>query len=439
MNGRTAPAHLNPTDPMAVAGTAVDDLHTTGPLRRELSRTARSALYLLLDLPLTVAAFCVAAIGVSGSLSILLAPLLLPGTGMALRALARVERGALGGLLGIRTEEPPYPAPLRDARDLREHVLHPQLWLDVVWALVGFLASLLTFTLVVTSGGLALSGVTAPLWLPFLRRLDGYRSSAEDLFGTGGFWPDLLVNLGLGAAGALLLWAVCRWIAPVQGHAAAVLLSGRATQDNLAASRRAHRASQQAELSGLQRLERDLHDGPQQQLVRLQMDLARARAAVDADPQRAGRMLDDASRLTRDTLGELRQLSRGIAPPVLVDRGLVEAVRERAVSHPLPVAVTGRLERRLPEHLETALYYAASEALANAAKHADAQHVRVSIGQRDGWVGLTVADDGRGGADPASGHGLAGLAQRLEGVYGRLTVDSPVGGPTRITAEVPLP
>ena len=195
-----------------------------------------------------------------------------------------------------------------------------------------------------------------------------------------------------------------------------------------------------AEGHSLRRLERDIHDGPQQRLVRLQMDLAAAERQLDTDPTKAKKLIAEAMDQSKEALEELRALSRGFAPPILLDRGLVAALQSAADRSPVPVKVIDELGGlALPQEIERNAYFVVSEALANVAKHAGATESTVSV-----WVdderALTVAvyDNGRGGAVATPGHGLAGLEERLLGLGGTLTVDSPDGGPTTILAHLPL-
>jgi hypothetical protein len=192
-----------------------------------------------------------------------------------------------------------------------------------------------------------------------------------------------------------------------------------------------------ADAAALRRLERDIHDGPQQRLVRLAMDLGRAQHHLASRPEAAQAALADAIAQTRETLDELRALSRGIAPPILADRGLPAALAALAARSTIPAEFdAGPLDRRLDPAAETAAYFVIAEALANAAKHSHAR--RCVIGLRHGHRTLRVwlTDDGVGGAALVKGHGLRGLDHRLHAVGGRLTVTSPIGGPTTVAAEL---
>jgi signal transduction histidine kinase len=192
----------------------------------------------------------------------------------------------------------------------------------------------------------------------------------------------------------------------------------------------------------LRRVERDLHDGAQVHLATLAMHLGMAREQLgdDGDPPdvtRARELLDAAHRGAKDALGELRDLARGIHPPVL-DNGLADALATLAAGSAIPVALATDIPVRPTPAIETIAYFCAAELLANAAKHSRATLVTISAAGRDGMLLLEVGDDGVGGADPARGSGLSGLAQRVRTVDGRLEIASPPGGPTRITVQLPL-
>ena len=209
----------------------------------------------------------------------------------------------------------------------------------------------------------------------------------------------------------------------------------------LAASRG---AAVQAEDASLRRLERDIHDGPQQRLVRLQMDLATIERKLERDPEQARELIGEARDQARETLDELRALSRGFAPPILQDRGLAVGLQSLATRSPVPVTVEVDLpsDASVPASIERNVYFVAAELLTNAAKHSEARGIRLvastrDMGQAGNWLDLWVTDNGRGGATAQPGHGLAGLAERVQGLRGMFVIDSPVGGPTAIGAHIP--
>jgi signal transduction histidine kinase len=186
------------------------------------------------------------------------------------------------------------------------------------------------------------------------------------------------------------------------------------------------------------RLERDLHDGAQQRLVSMALELRLARARLQDDPGAAATLLAGASDELDAALGELRELARGIHPAVLSDRGLDTALETLAHRAPLPVDVSRLPSERLPEAVELAAYFVVAEALTNVAKYAHASRASVSVERSNGRLVVEVSDDGVGGANPESGTGLRGLADRIAVLEGRLDVDSPPGRGTTVTARIPV-
>jgi Signal transduction histidine kinase len=190
-----------------------------------------------------------------------------------------------------------------------------------------------------------------------------------------------------------------------------------------------------AQAAELRRIERDLHDGVQGRLISMRMNLGLIKKMSDADPVRE--LAREAYDTAGEALAELRALVRGIHPPVLADRGLAGAIRAAALAQPIPVEVEIDLPARPEPPVESASYFAAVEALNNVAKHSEAGRAWVRLGHADGVLRLPVIDNGRGGADPASGTGLDGIRRRLAAFDGTLAVHSPLGGPTEITMELP--
>jgi signal transduction histidine kinase len=186
------------------------------------------------------------------------------------------------------------------------------------------------------------------------------------------------------------------------------------------------------------RVERDLHDGAQQRLVALALDLRRTRAALARDPAEAAELLDAASHELTAATEELRELARGIHPPVLTDRGLVAALEALARRAPLPVRVEAADAGRAPDAVEAAAYFVASEALTNVARHARAERAVVRVARPDGMLRLEVEDDGLGGADLGAGSGLRGLADRVGALDGTLEVESEGGRGTVVRATLPV-
>jgi signal transduction histidine kinase len=262
-------------------------------------------------------------------------------------------------------------------------------------------------------------GIHAGVWGVVLLFLIGVWAAA----GGGYFWPVWPLLAGLIAVGA---------------NAAALLLSGNRTAlteriSTLEESRAGAVDVQEAEL---RRIERDLHDGAQARLVALGMSLGMAEQKLATEPEAAAELLADARAGAGEALRELRDLARGIHPPVLADRGLDAAVRALAAASPISVTVSATVPERPKPPVESAAYFVVAEALANAGKHSGARRVDVRIVSGDGTLSVEVHDDGAGGADPAGG-GLSGLRRRVEALDGTLRVVSPPGGPTTIRAELP--
>ncbi|MFJ9730560.1 sensor histidine kinase [Streptomyces sp. NPDC101171] len=187
----------------------------------------------------------------------------------------------------------------------------------------------------------------------------------------------------------------------------------------------------------LRRIERDLHDGAQARLVAMGMDLGTVEMLLDKDPAQAKRLLTQARRNSVEALEELRDLVRGIHPPVLAERGLGDAVRALALRLPVPSEVAVELPGRADAPVESAAYFAVSEVLTNAVKHSGADRLWVDLHHADGMLRITVTDNGRGGAAIGAGSGLAGVERRLGTFDGVLAVSSPAGGPTLVTMELP--
>ena len=193
----------------------------------------------------------------------------------------------------------------------------------------------------------------------------------------------------------------------------------------------------QTQVAELERIERNLHDGAQARLVAMGMSMQAAEHLVDADPAAAKVILAEARASSVAALAELRSLVRGINPPVLAERGLVDAVRALALDASVEVTVRSTLPARPERPVEAAVYFAVAELLANVAKHAHASHVSVELSYAAPTLTATVTDDGIGGAAASEGSGLAGIERRMAAFDGRLDIDSPAAGPTRITVAVP--
>jgi signal transduction histidine kinase len=240
----------------------------------------------------------------------------------------------------------------------------------------------------------------------------------------GAFWP---------------VWPVLVLLTAVGAHSGADMIrsirsGGLAERIAVLETTRAGAVDQQE--AELRRIERDLHDGAQARLVALGMSLGLAEQKLASDPAAARELLADARRGAHEALDELRDLARGIHPPVLADRGLEAAIAALASRTPLHVRVSVDIDARPAAPVESAAYFVVAEALANIGKHANAEHVDIVVRRRGDALVVEIVDDGAGGAD-SSGNGLSGLARRVGALDGALEISSPVGGPTTVRAVMP--
>ena len=324
-------------------------------------------------------------------------------------------------------------------------------WLYLLHGMiVNFIVGVVSWSITIVWLAGALGGLTYWIWswsLPY----DGESNGLFSLMtgATNNLVAENLLNAALGLAFLLTLPFVTRGLVLMHQGIARIMLgawSSEALQREVADLSASRGAAVSAEDQSLRRLERDIHDGPQQRLVRLQMDLASAERRLDDDPDAARRLLVEAREQARDTLEELRALSRGLVPPILQDRGLIVALESLAARSTVPVYLALQVDRdlRLPSEIERSAYFIAAELLTNVAKHAAATGIRLHLDLRrvpeddSTWLDLWVIDNGRGGAVLRDGHGLAGLDERLRGLRGILSVQSPVGGPTAIGAHIPV-
>jgi signal transduction histidine kinase len=225
------------------------------------------------------------------------------------------------------------------------------------------------------------------------------------------------------------------------GAAAALALDNErldaALRSKIDELRRSRERMLQIGLEERRRLERDLHDGAQQRLVAMALNIRLARAKLNEDPLAAEHLLATAGTELDSALEELRELARGIHPAVLTDRGLATALATLATRAPVPVELGELPDERLPEAVELAAYFVVAEALTNVAKYSEASHATVHVDRNNGRVVVEVADDGIGGADPGRGTGLRGLADRIAVLEGRLEVESEKGEGTTVRASIP--
>ncbi|MGQ5259485.1 sensor histidine kinase [Micromonospora sp. ZYX-F-536] len=406
--------------------------------------------YVLLGLPLAVASFVVLVVGLAVGVGLVVTVIGLPilsGTLYAARGLADIERLRLPAVLRQPRIRPHYRmaeaganawrrifVPMRDA----------QSWLDLAHGILRLIVAVLTFVVAMVWWAAAVAGSLYWAYDWTLPHGQGDGDLAQ-LLGLG---DSTTARIGLttavGVFFLITLPIVVRGCALLQASFARAMLTGVAEmRDRITVLEEQKRAAVSAEASALRRLERDIHDGPQQRLVRLAMDLSRARLQLASDPEAAGRTIDEAVTQTRDTLAELRALSRGIAPPILVDRGLPSALAALAGRGLIPIELQvdpqlGTPGGRLDPAVENTAYFMVAEALTNVAKHSRATEAVVAVSRHGSQLRVSVGDDGHGGAHLAKGHGLVGIADRVRAAGGELAVVSPVGGPTEIRADLPL-
>ncbi|HEV3293343.1 MAG TPA: histidine kinase [Streptosporangiaceae bacterium] len=337
-----------------------------------------------------------------------------------MRSLARLTRRVVAQWAQVPIADPYLPRPWATGgskgprRRLAWLLTDPATWRDLLWVtvngLVGWILALLPAAALV----LGLVGIVAP-----------YASGLNRVLIIGGAiavtWtsPNLLRGYGYFARSML---------APTREAE----LTLRVQQ--LAQTRTDAIDTGAAEI---RRIERDLHDGAQARLVAMGMTLDAAGQIIDSNPDAARALLYEARDASVKALAELRDLVRGIHPPVLADRGVADAIRALSLDTPLRIHLASELHGRPPAPIESAAYFAVSELLANVTKHAEARQTWIDLRYTDGMLRIGVTDNGHGGADPAHGTGLRGIERRLAPFDGVLAVSSPPGGPTAVTMEIP--
>lgn len=439
--------------PAIVAGRTADARAPQGSwLRRAIAplgraRTYTETLYQLLNLPIGIALFTlfVTMLSVSAGLAITLVgiPLLVLTIGLG-RVVGAIERARARLLLGTDYRGKPMPQFTGTWWNKFKRAISDRPgWGGIGYGLVMLPWGIATFVTTIVLWTVGIGGLSSPLY--------AWQSQIEiNGRSIDGGWRLVYVVVTM-AAGAVALLAtpwVVRGIANADRWLVRTLLSQ--TREEELATRvteltQSRDASVDSAAAELRRIERDLHDGAQQRLVALAMDLglARERLASGADPERAAELVGRAHDEAKQAISELRDLVRGIHPSVLTDRGLDAALSALAARSPVPVDVQVELADRPPAAIEAAAYFVVAEALTNVAKHSGATAAWVRVSLRPAApdaprrVVVEVRDDGRGGAEVHPGGGLAGLRDRVLAVEGRLRIASPEGGPTMLVAELP--
>jgi signal transduction histidine kinase len=410
------------------------------------ARSWREFGYLMLSLPISIIMFTFAVTMVSLGAGLLVTFLGVPvlAAGLAgCRGLGALERTRARGLLGLDVAA---PEPLRMSKRGAMAWVGAMLksgasWRHLLYAVLHFPWAVFAFSVAISFWTYGWAMLTYPLWFwlfPVYGGQDGLQ-----LYGDQGhsIYLDNPFEITVTALVGLLLTMATPWIVRALTQVDRLLVGGLLGPSKLA-TRVVELESDRGVVidtaaADLRRIERDLHDGAQARLVALAMDLGLAKEKLTEDPEAAARMVGEAHGEVKTALQELRDLARGIHPAVLTDRGLDAALSSVASRCTVPVQVDVDLPARPAPAIEGIAYFTVSELLQNISKHSGATRASVDVWRIENRLMIQVVDNGVGGADVAAGSGLAGLAERLDSVDGILVVDSPVAGPTRITAELP--
>ncbi|MEK2471839.1 sensor histidine kinase [Streptomyces noursei] len=409
-------------------------------------RTWREFLHLCLSLPVASVMFGYAVAVVSTSAGLLITflgiPVLAGGLAGA-RGLGALERARARALLGLDVAA---PEPLRPSKPglmawVGAVLKSGASWRHLLYAFVHFPWALFAFVGSVTFWSVGWALLSFPFWYwlaPSYASLPGIQLWGD---GTTVLYVSPTVAAMVSGVFGLLMVLAGPWVFRGLTQVDRLLVRGLLGPSPLA-TRVIELESDRGVVvdtaaADLRRIERDLHDGAQARLVALAMDLGLAKEKLAADPQAAARMVDEAHGEVKVALQELRDLARGIHPAILTDRGLGPALSALAGRCTVPVTVEVDLDRRPAPAIEGIAYFTVSELLQNVAKHSGADRAAVDVWHTADQLMLMVSDNGRGGASTEAGGGLAGLAERLGSVDGLLVVDSPAGGPTTVTAELP--
>jgi len=416
-------------------------------------RTWKETLYLLLGLPMGIVTFVLLVTGLTTGISTLIIMIGFPIiwiTFVVARGLADLERMRANVLLDTDVARLYLPDERGWWKRLKSRAEDPSTWLDVVYGLILLPIGVVTFTVALTVWITGLASALLPLYYWALpkeatRSGTGIVLSAVDGIGKRSWVIDSAPEIAAVAALGVVIVLLTPWI--MRGMASAsrglvhAMLGGGASRQLSARVREltdSRTVAVDIAAADRRQIERDLHDGVQQRLVALAMDIGRAQEKFDRDPEGAKVLLDEAHDEAKRALSEVRDLARGIYPAVLTDRGLDPALSALAAQCPVPVDVSVQVPERPPASVEAAAYFVVSEALANIAKHAQATKASVTVRRaNDSWLTVQVQDDGVGGADAAGGTGLTGLGERVSTLDGEFHLLSPEGGPTVLFVELP--
>ncbi|WP_371934657.1 sensor histidine kinase [Streptomyces sp. KL118A] len=411
------------------------------------ARTWREFGYTMLSLPIGITSFVFAVTMLSLGAGLLITFIGIPvlAAGLAgCRGIGALERARARGLLGLDVASPERLRPKSGGpMALMGAILKSGAsWRHVLYSLLMLPWSIFSFTVAIVFWAYGWLMLTYPLWF-WLFPMYGGQDGIQLYGGDDGhrIYLDNPFEIGITAATGLLVTLATPWILRALTTVDRVLVYGLLGPSRLA-TRVVELESDRGVVvdtaaADLRRIERDLHDGAQARLVALAMDLGLAKEKLAEDPEAAARMVDEAHGEVKVALQELRDLARGIHPAVLTDRGLDAALSALAARCTVPVQVEVDLTSRPAAAIEGIAYFTVSELLQNISKHSGAKAAGVDVWRAENRLMLQVTDNGAGGADVSAGSGLAGLAERLDAVDGILVVDSPVGGPTTVTAELP--
>ncbi|MFF3333298.1 sensor histidine kinase [Streptomyces sp. NPDC002888] len=410
------------------------------------ARHWRELAYVVLSLPISIMLFTYAVTMVSLGAGLLVTFLGVPVLAAALagcRGIGALERMRARGLLGLEVAD---PEPLRVRKNglmgwMGAVLKSGASWRHLLYSVIQLPWAVFSFAVTVTLWSCAWMLLTYPLWfwvMPMYGDQGGIQLYGDEQHQ---IYLDNPFEITVTALVGLLFTLATPWIVRALTMVDRLLVHGL-LGPSLLASRVVELESDRGVVvdtaaADLRRIERDLHDGAQARLVALAMDLGLAKEKLAEDPRTAARMVDEAHGEVKTALQELRDLARGIHPAVLTDRGLDAALSAVSSRCTVPLKVEVDLAERPAPAIEGIAYFTVSELLQNITKHSGATAAAVDVWRVENRLMLQVVDNGVGGADASRGSGLAGLAGRLDAVDGILVVDSPVGGPTRVTAELP--
>ncbi|HVL24667.1 MAG TPA: sensor histidine kinase [Thermomicrobiales bacterium] len=397
-------------------------------------RILSDSLFLLSSFPLGLLWFIVTVVGFSVGFSLIIIWVGIPILAATFALLvwgAQVERSRIGAFLNVHIPSPYRNRPQQGNPVKRawSYLRNPQLWRDLSYLLLLFPVGIVELALVFLPASYLLS--------PLIFMAGGTHQVNGWTINT---FFEAMVAAVIGLILIVPLSMLINLTAMLHGEMGKKFLATSNEEiltervEELTESRSAIMRAMHLER---RRIERDLHDGAQQRLVSLAMELGLAREKMETDLEAARKLLEESHEDAKIVLTELRDLVRGIHPAVLTDRGLDAAISAIAGRSTIPVGVDVELRDRQPDEVEGTAYFVVVEALTNVAKHSGASEANVNIRREGGWLRITVTDNGRGGADPDKGTGLRGLKDRIAALDGRFSLVSPAGRGTTLTVEIP--